>query len=229
MAESFKYRRAENRLVDFTPQEISFLRSLNTPRKIQDFLDRLPTNREPEGDTCLSPLRVLRENRAHCIEAAMLAAFILRLNGHKPLLLDLTANNRDQDHVLALFRVDGCLGAIAKSNHYCNGYRDPVYRTVRELVMSYFHEYLNLDGEKTLRSFSRPFDLTKLDKQRWATAQEDVWFVPEALIKTPHTPILTAKQARRLRAADPFVREVNNLQREPQQPYAFRWPPTKEP
>lgn len=200
----------------FTAEEKSLLLSLDTPQKIQDFLDALPTNREPEGDTCISPARVLRENRAHCIEAAMLAAVILKMHGYPPLLFDLTANNKDQDHVLAVFRFDGCWGAIAKSNHYCLGYRDPVYRTLRELALSYFHEYLNLQGEKTLRSFSsRPLNLDRFQKRNWIFAQEDIWFVPEALIALPHQNILTKKQERFLRNADAFVRDLNNIERQP--------------
>ena len=198
----------------FSPEEKKLLLLLKTPQQIQDFVDNIPTNWEPEGDTCISPLRVLQENRAHCIEAAMLAALILRLHGHKPLLLDLTANSKDQDHVLALFRIDGSWGAIAKSNHYCLGYRDPIYKTIRELVMSYFHEYLNKAGEKTLRSYSIPLNLKTLDTKNWMTNEKNVWFVAEALIKLPHTKILERTQERLLRKADDFTRDVNNIERE---------------
>lgn len=199
---------------EFTQAEKSLLMSLDTPEKIQDFLDRLPVNFEPEGDTVLSPLRVLRERRAHCIEAAMFAAMVLRMHGHKPLILDLTANNQDDDHVLALFKRNGHWGAIAKSNHYCLGYRDPVYKTLRELVMSYFHEYLNRKGEKTLRSYSRPIDLSRFDGKGWMTAEKDVWHIPSHIIKVPHTRLLTRAQERRLRHADDFTRDVNNMERQ---------------
>ena len=198
----------------FTPEETKFLMSLDTPEKVQDFLDVLPTNWEPEGDTVLSPLRVLREHRAHCIEAALFAAMVLRLHGEKPLALDLTANSHDQDHVIALFRRNGCWGAIAKTNHYCLGYRDAVYKTIRELVMSYFHEYLNNAGEKTLRSFSRPLNLSRFDKLGWMTAEKDLWAIPSHIIRMPHTRILTKAQERKLRMADDFTRDVNNIERE---------------
>lgn len=188
--------------------------SLDTPQKIQDFLDDLPVNFEPEGDTCISPLRVLRERRAHCIEAAMFAAMVLRMHGHKPLILDLTANNKDDDHVIALFKRNGHWGAIAKSNHYCLGYRDPVYRTLRELVMSYFHEYLNRKGEKTLRSYSRPLNLARFDKQGWMTAMQDVWLIPSHIIRMPHMRIMTRYQEKLLRTADEFTRDVNNIERQ---------------
>jgi hypothetical protein len=198
----------------FTKQELKLLNSLNTPEKIQDFLDNLPTNWEPEGDTCISPIRVLRENRGHCIEAAMFAAMVLQMHGHEPLILDLTANRKDQDHVIALFKRDGHWGAIAKSNHYCLGYRDAVHRTVRELVMTYFHEYLNRAGEKTLRSFSKPINLKRFDKKGWRTAESDVWYIPETIVAAPHMRILTAKQERQLRHADEFTRDVNNIERQ---------------
>lgn len=203
-------------VLEFTEAEKKFLKSLDTPQKIQDFLDHLPVNWEPDGDTCISPIRVLRERRAHCIEAAMFAAMVLRMHGEPALILDLTANSKDDDHVIALFKRNGCWGAIAKSNHYCLGYRDPVYKTVRELVMSYFHEYLNKQGEKTLRSFSQPIDLKRFDKQGWMTAQKDVWLVPSFIIKQPHKRILTRTQEKHLRNADEFTKNMNNYQRQSQ-------------
>lgn len=131
---------------------MSILRLLKTPRKIQDFLEEIPINFEPEGDTCLSPRRVLRERRAHCIEGAMLAALALRIQGERPLVLDLEASAQDHDHVIALFKRHGCWGAISKTNHAVLRYREPVYKTIRELVLSFFHEYMDGTGRK-------PFDL----------------------------------------------------------------------
>jgi hypothetical protein len=200
--------------MEFTPDEQALLLALDTPQKIQDFLDTLPVNFEPEGDTCISPLRVLRERRAHCIEAAMFAAMVLRIHGQKPLILDLTANNKDDDHVIALFRRNGHWGAIAKSNHHCLGYRDPVYRSIRELVISFFHEYLNRAGEKTLRSYSRPINLAQFDKHHWMTSEKDLWIVPSYIIKQPHMRILTRTQEKHLRHADNFTRDVSNLERQ---------------
>jgi hypothetical protein len=201
-------------LSKFSPEELALLKGMDTPQKIQDFLDTLDTNFEPEGDTVLSPLRVLRERRAHCIEAAMFAALCLRLHNKPPLIVDLTANSRDDDHVICVFRRNGCWGAIAKSNHYCLGYRDPIYKSIRELVASYFHEYLNLHGEKTLRSYSKPINLSRFDKQHWMTSGKDVWCVPSYIIKLPHTRLMTRAQESHLRKADEFTKDVNNLQRQ---------------
>jgi hypothetical protein len=195
----------------FTAAELRFLRTLNTPQKIQDFIDQLDVNFEPEGDTCLSPIRVLHERRAHCIEAATFAAFVLMLNGEDGILLDLTANRKDQDHVVTLFKRNGLWGAIAKSNHHGLGYRDPIYRTVRELVLSYFHEYLNVAGEKTLRSYSKPM---RLHKFQHLMETEDVWPIAEALVQQPHVKLLTRAMERQLRKADNFTRELSNQERQ---------------
>ena len=201
-------------IADFTSKERRFLRSLNTPAKIQDFLDKLPTNHEPDGDTCKSPLRVLRDGHAHCIEAAMLAALCLRLLGQKALLIDLTSDRSDQDHVLAVFKEHGCWGAIAKSNHHALGYRDPIYRTLRELTATYVHEYLNYDGKKTLRSWAGPLDLKRFDNSGWTNSEKDLWFVPQALISIPHHDFMTRQQAKRLRPADQFQRAMSNVKRD---------------
>lgn len=169
-------------------------------------------NFEPEGDTCLSPRRVLREKRAHCIEGAMLAALALRIHGEKPLLLDLKAHEKDFDHVVTLFRINRFWGAISKTNHGVLRYREPIYKSVRELVMSYFHEYfLNENGQKTLRSYSVPVDLSRLDHTNWMTAEEDVWDVPLALENARHFPILTRSQLRNLRPADRVEREMGKV------------------
>ncbi|HEV3410188.1 MAG TPA: hypothetical protein VG095_07830, partial [Chthoniobacterales bacterium] len=122
-------------------QHATTLARLRTPQKIQDFVSELPTNFEPEGDTCLSVAEVLRQRRAHCIEGAFVAACALWMNGEPPLLMDFQAT-LDDDHVIALFKRGGCWGAISKSNHIWLRWRDPVYRTPRELAMSYFHEYV---------------------------------------------------------------------------------------
>jgi hypothetical protein len=172
-----------------TPQENRLLRGLSTPWKIQKYLDALPYNKEPNGDTCRSPRRTIRDRTAHCFEAALLAAAALRANGKPPLILDLESV-RDDDHVIAVFRVDGHWGAMAKSNYSGLRFREPVYRTLRELVMSYFEHYYNLKGEKTLRGFSRPVNLCRFDGMDWMTSEEDVWEIPEYLTTISHTPIL---------------------------------------
>jgi hypothetical protein len=175
----------------FTAAERAVFRRLGTPEKIQRFLDfDLAYNKEPDGVTCRSPRRALRDRTAHCMEGALVGAAALRLLGHPPLLLDLEAV-RDDDHVLAIFRQRGHWGAVAKSNYTGLRYREPVYRTLRELVMSYFEHYYNLRREKTLRRYSRPVDLSRFDAQDWMTAEEDVWFVPEYLTTIGHTDLLT--------------------------------------
>lgn len=184
-------------------KELAVFRKLDTPQRIQDFLDRLPANFEEHGDTCMSPRRVLRERKAHCIEGALLAAAALWLAGDKPLLLDLRSVHPDFDHVVALFRRNGGWGAISKTNHAVLRYREPVYRTVRELAMSYFHEYFLDDGRKTLRSYSDPFDLSKLKDRSWLTSEKDIWDVATALDDSPHVNILGKGQVRQLRRAHP--------------------------
>lgn len=184
--------------------EERLLRSLNSPGKIQDYLDSIPINNEPEGDTCLSPRRVIRERRAHCIEGAMLAALAFRLHGELPLVLDLTSSPRDFDHVVAPFKRHGCWGAVSKTNHAVLRYREPVYRTLRELVLSYFHEYFNDEGYKTLRSYSKPVDLSRFDKLGWTTNEEDNWFIAEYLADVRHFPLLTRPQIATLRKAHPM-------------------------
>jgi hypothetical protein len=174
----------------FSPAERAVFRRLGTFEKIQRFLDfDLAYNKEPDGVTCRSPRRVLRDRMAHCMEGALFGAAALRMLGHPPLLLDLEAV-RDDDHVLAIFRQRGHWGAVAKSNYTGLRYREPVYRTLRELVMSYFEHYYNLRREKTLRRYSRPVDLSRFDARHWMTAEEDVWFVPEYLTTIGHTDLL---------------------------------------
>ena len=197
----------------FRKEDLRLFRRLNTPAKIQDFLNAIPINREPEGDTVLSPLRVLCERRAHCIEGAMLAAAIFRYHGEKPLIVDMEAAPSDQDHVIAVFKRDGHWGAISKTNHPVLRYREPVYRTIRELIMSYFHEYTPVRGKKkTLRAYSLPVDLTRFDKTGWMTRTDDVWDVPYHLCEVRHYPILTRSQIASLRTLDPI--EVDTSSRE---------------
>jgi len=162
----------------FTAAERAIFRRLSAPEKIQRFLDGLAYNKEALGPTCRSPRRVLRDRTAQCMEGALFAAAALRLIGHPPLLLDFEAV-RDDDHVLAIFRQRGHWGAVAKSNYSGLRYREPVYRTLRELAMSYFEHYYNLKREKTLRSYSRPVNLRRFDSVGWMTSLEDVWAVPD--------------------------------------------------
>lgn len=187
-----------------TVDEYTLLKKLRTPRAIQDFLETIPINFEPEGDTCLSPRRVLRERRAHCIEGAMVAALALRIHGEKPLVVDLTAASHDHDHVITVFRRHGLWGAISKTNHSVLRYREPLFRTIRELALSYFHEYTDTVGRKTLRSYSAPVNLTRFDTVDWMTSEEDVWDVPQYLSEVRHYPLLTRAHIAALRPADPL-------------------------
>jgi hypothetical protein len=185
----------------FSPAELAVFRRLDTPEKIQRFVDELAYNKEPDGPTCRSPRRALRDRTAHCMEGALFGAAALRLLGHPPLLLDLEAV-RDDDHVLAIFRAHGHWGAIAKSNYSGLRYREPVYRTLRELAMSYFEHYYNHRKEKTLRRYSRPVNLRRFDSIHWMTAREDVWAIPEYLCGIAHRHLLGPRMAARLARVD---------------------------
>ena len=189
-------------LHNFAPTERTVFRRLKSPEKIQRFLDDLAYNKEHDGETCSSPRRVLRDRTAHCMEGALFAAAALRMLGHPPLLLDFEAV-RDDDHVLAIFQLRGHWGALAKSNYSGLRYREPVYRTLRELSMSYFEHYYNLKREKTLRNYSRPVNLRRFDSIHWMTAEEDVWTVPEYLLTIRHTPLLRSGLETRLGRVDP--------------------------
>jgi hypothetical protein len=169
---------------------------------VQRFLEKeIGYNVEPDGVTCYSPRLVLRHRHAHCMEGAMLAAAALRVLGFPPLLVDLEAV-QDDDHVIAVFRQYGGWGAVAKSNYSGLRYREPVYRTLRELVMSYFEGYYNLRGERTLRAYSRPVNLRRFDGRGWMTAEEDVWYVPSHLCVIAHTAVLRPGVDRKLTRLD---------------------------
>jgi len=186
----------------FDQRERKILQGLTTPEKIQQFLDNeILYNTEPGGDTCYSPRTVLRKRVAHCMEGAMLAAVALRRLGHPPLLVDLEAV-RDSDHVLAVYRTNGYWGAVAKSDYSGLRSREPVYRNIRELVMSYFEHYFNPAGEKTLRAYSRPVNLRQFDRRGWMTSEEDVWVVPNYLCGIKHTPVLTRAMLRKVARMD---------------------------
>jgi hypothetical protein len=198
-------------MYNLTKEEEKTLKNLNTPKKIQDFLNKLAINFEPDGDTCLSPRVVLREKRAHCIEGAMLAALCLKLSGREALVVDLTATDSDFDHVLAVFRENGKWGAISKTNHAVLRYREPVYNSVRELVMSFFHEYFDDSGKKNLRSYSMPVDLFEKFGWEWATKEDNVWEIPEHLAECRHFNILDKKAIKNLRKADKIEIEAGKL------------------
>ena len=179
-------------------ESLRTLRALKTPQHIQRFIDGLTYQ---YADTAWSPERVLRERKGHCLEGALVAAAALRVHGHAPLLMDLEAV-RDDDHVVALYRERGLWGGIAKSNFAGLRFRAPIYRTLRELALSYFDHYYNLRGERTLRAYAGPVNLARLDRLHWMTAEEDVWCVPELLIAARHYPLFPHRVARALPRLD---------------------------
>ena len=182
-----------------TPSERGCLKTLDRPEKIQTFLDeQVGYNKEA---TCRSPRRVLRDRVAHCAEGAFLAAAALRVNGQAALILDLETV-RDDDHLLAVFQEDGHWGAIAKSNYAGLRFREPVYRTLRELVMSYYEHYFNLAGEKTLRNYSRPVNLARFDPIDWMVAEDDLWEICEYLCTISHTRLLSPRRERQRQFVD---------------------------
>jgi hypothetical protein len=182
----------------FTASELRKLRGMKDPHGIQKFLDDAPYHL---ADTAWSPRRVLAEQTAHCLEGAIFAAAALRANGYPPLLLDFEAEH-DTDHVIAIFRENGCWGAVAKSNYTGCRYREPVYRSLRELALSYFDTYFNLRGERSLRTFSRPVNMRRFDPLHWMTTDQPVWFVAEYLLTISHYSLITRAQARRLHRLD---------------------------
>jgi hypothetical protein len=183
---------------EFTPAELRKLRSLKSPHGIQRFLDEMPYHL---ADSAWSPRRVLAENTSHCFEGAMLAAAALRVNGYPPLIFDLEAEH-DTDHVVAIYRHKGHWGAIAKSNYTGCRYREPVYRSLRELALSYFDVYFNLRRERSLRTFSRPVNMARFDPQQWMITDRHLWFVAEYLFDIHHYRLLTPGMARKLHRLD---------------------------
>lgn len=203
-------RAARREDLGLTKAEFAVLRRLDSPRKIQAYLYALKQNFEPGGDTCRPVRAVLRAGNAHCIEGAMLAAAALWVHGEPPLLLDLRAV-RDYDHVVALFRRRGRWGAFSKTNGVGLRGRDPVYRSLRELAMSYFHEYANRRDHKTLREFSLPFDLRRIAPAVWVCGEKNAWAVAEALDALRHFPLITGHHLRTVTRRDPFERRVGAL------------------
>jgi len=189
-------RRSEPTL---TPKERRLLRSLSGPERLQRFLDDL--GYDVEGSACRSPRRVLRERKVQCLDGAIFAAAARREGGHPPLLLDLEAV-MDVDHVVAIYRLDGCWGSVGRSNYSGLRYREPLYRTVRELALSYFESYFNLRRQKTLRRYSVPLDLSQFDARGWQTSEENLWWIAERLVTIRHFPLIAPRQVSRLASVD---------------------------
>src|SRR5437773_10625816 len=191
--------RAQMSNFGFTPSELRKLRASKSPVGIQKFLDDLPYNL---SYTARSPKKVLHDRVASCLEGGIFAAAALRILGFPPLILDLEAE-QDTDHVVAIFKVRGHWGAVAKSNFTGCRYREPVYRTLRELAMSYFNIYFNLRGERTLRRYSRPVNLARFDRLNWMTTEKPVWFIAEHLCEIPHISLLRSNMKKNLTRLDP--------------------------
>lgn len=176
-----------------TEEELRFFTSLDTPIKIQDYLDSIPFNHEEDGETCMSPRRTKKAKKAHCMEGALLASLCLMLQKREPVILSLKVLDEDYDHVVALFKENGYWGAISKTNHVVLGYRDPIYKTPRELALSYFHEYfLVKTGEKTLRGYSRPINLRQFGEE-WIASHEDLFSIAIKIADSYHNPIIPKK------------------------------------
>lgn len=199
-----------NKIIGLTPDELAIFAKLTSPEKIQTFVSAIPHNFERNGDSCMSVREVLAKRRAHCIEGAIVAALALWVHGERPLLMDLVAGGGDFDHVVTLFKRNGCWGAISKGNHAYTLYRDPVYRTLRELAMSYFHEYYDLRGKKTLREYSLPFDIRKYKSEDWITGV-DAWRLAEDIGSVRHFPLVTQHQVLSLRGIDEIERKVAKI------------------
>ena len=198
-------------MLQLTPAEETFLKKLHTPSKIQDYLDSISFNFEAQGETCMSPRRVLQEQKAHCIEGAMLAAVALWLQGEPPLLLNLKVDTEDVDHVVVLFKRNGYYGALSKTNHAVLRYRDPVYKTVRELAMSYFHEYfLVTDGRKTMRGYSKPIHMGRFGK-KWVTSSVDLWDIAETIYDNKHISVIPKGNEKYIRRATDLERHAAGI------------------
>jgi hypothetical protein len=206
---SRRFARPED--LGLAPREFAVLRRLATPQKIQAFLNAITINHEIGGETLLSVREVLRQRRAHCIEGAYVAAAALWVHGEPPLVMHLDCDWSDYPHVIALFRRGGCWGAISKTNGAPLRYRDPIYRTLRELAMSYFHEYFNKRGRKTLRSYSGSFDLRRIDPALWVTNGKRCIEAHDRLLGARHYRLVTPRQEKLLLKRDRFERSVAKI------------------
>ena len=193
--------------MDWTKDEIKFLKTMSDPDKIQGFLDSIDYNPVYE---CRSPRWVIKKRSAHCFEGALFAAAALEFNGYQPIIVDLKAYN-DDDHVIAIFKEDGYWGAVAKSNFTSLRYREPVYRSLRELVMSYFDFYFNIDGDKSLRSYSLPLDLSIYNSRHWTTTDEDLEYIGDKLEQLRHYPVVDDRMIKKLKRASDIMLQAGML------------------
>jgi hypothetical protein len=207
----FPERRARRQTLGLSPREFAVLERLDSPARIQAWLNATPINHELDGETVLSVREVVRQRRAHCIEGAMLAACALWVHGDPPLVVHLDCDASDYPHVIAVFRRHGAWGALSKTNGAPLRYRDPIYRTLRELSLSYFHEYSNRRGHKTLRSYSAPFDLRRLPVGDWVTNAKSCWATHDRLAALRHYPLINRRQEKLLTRRDAFERKAGKL------------------
>lgn len=204
-------RRARREDLGLTVAQFASLERLDTPQKIQAFLNRIPANHEVGGESMLSAREVLRQRRAHCLEGAFVAACALWVHGRPPLVVHLDCEATDYPHCIAVYRRRGCWGAISKTNGAVLRFRDPVYRSLRELALSYFHEYCDRKGRHTLRSFSGAFDMRRVDTDLWVTSTQACWDVHEILVGLRHYPLLAKSQVPGLSRRDPFESRVARI------------------
>jgi hypothetical protein len=187
-----------------TPAETRLFARLDSPQKIQTYIDRLPANFEPDGDTLMSPRRMMKARVAHCAEGAMFAAAVLAFHNQDAWLMDIRSLPSDHDHIVTLFRQHGLWGAISKTNHAILRWRDPIYRTPRELAMSYAHEYCLPGGKKSMLEFSRPFSLTRFAPKRWVIAEEELHWLMDRLDNAPHIAVAPPAALRARRRSSPI-------------------------
>jgi hypothetical protein len=211
MAAHATRRFARREDLGLTAREFVLLRPLDSPQKIQRFVSAIPINHESGGETLLSVREVLRQRRAHCIEGAFVAATAMWIHGDPPLVMHMDCDSSDDPHVLSLFRRAGGWGAVSKSNGAHLRFRDPIYRSLRELAMSYFHEYFNKRGRRTLRSYSVSFDMRRLDPGLWVTNKKACVEANARLAGLRHYPLIVGRQERLLSRLDAFERKAAKM------------------
>lgn len=200
--------------------EFKIFKKLDTPWKVQDFLDSIPINFEIGRETYRTPLYTLKHNKAHCMEGALLAAAILWYHGHEPLIMDFRTSHEDTtDHVVALFKWKGHWGAISKTNHNVLRYRDPIYKNIRELAMSYFNEYFIKNRNKTLREYSKPFSLLH-HPPTWMVDKKHTWDLMYALDDSPHISVLP-------KGFEKYLRKVDKIEYDNSVPTEWKRPQRK--
>lgn len=182
-------------------EEKAFFASLTTPHHIQDYLDSIPFNHEEEGETCRSPRSTLIHKKAHCLEGALLAYIALLLQNRKPHILSLKTSQGDDDHVVVLYKENGHWGALSKTNHTVLKWRDPVYKTPRELAMSYFNEYFLQDGTKTMIGYSSPITLNELGSE-WIISEKNLFSLGRSIMHAKHTSTIPKGSKQHIRKAD---------------------------